>query len=310
MKSTERHDLATNELADVLARFVKRIKPFVGYAAVTVIVIVVVVFWNSRHNEQTRAARERDAAAFSAALSVSVDDAKQAADRKIASMEGFLAEHKGSAVQRLAESCLAGEYSNRAVQRLLGDMSDKEVAAKVTSDLDQARRLYESLSKGDDQIAVWAAYSLACLEATEADLDMKVARVEWAAARVKADDAATKVAQGHIDAAGQKAAQAENRLIALAASQPGSSLEMIANQRLQAVRHTPPLVFDKEVAKPPVPPVKIEKIPAEGKAPAGTKSEGDSSGQKPAAPPATGASKAPAEGAKPDEAAPKADAAK
>lgn len=299
MKSTDRHNLATNELADVMARMLNRIKPFVGYALIAAVVILGVIFWNSRSNEQARTSREKAAAAFSAARSVAADTPKETADRRIAQIESFLTDYKGSAIQRLAESCLAGEYSNRAVQQLLGDMADKEQAAKVSSDLAKARQLYESLSKGDDQIALWAGYSLACLSATEADLDMKAARVEWAAARVKSDDAATKAAEEHLKAAEQKAAQAQGQLVALAASQPGSSLEVMANQRLQILRHTPPLVFDKEVARPAVPPVQIEKKPVEGEAPAELKSTGESSEPKPVAPPATEAAPVPAEKAAP-----------
>jgi hypothetical protein len=42
-------------------------------------------------------------------------------------------------------------------------------------------------------------------------------------------------------------------LIALAKELPGSALEFTANQRLQALRHTDPLKFDKPLPKPAEP---------------------------------------------------------
>ena len=70
MKSSERHDLARNELADWLGGVIKKIKPYVSYALVAVLVIVAVVSFTGR---QRRATTDRDlqtAVAFSNAVNV------------------------------------------------------------------------------------------------------------------------------------------------------------------------------------------------------------------------------------------------
>lgn len=166
MRSTERHDLAKNELADWLGGVIKAIKPYISYALLAVLAVVAVVWFTGR---QRRASADRDlqtAVAFSSAMQARAESPEKQADKRIEALGAFLAAHKGAKQERAALSCLAGEYYRRALGVIVA--GGDEAAAKA--DLAKSKEIYQRLATGSDPIAMWSGgYDLACVAALEGE---------------------------------------------------------------------------------------------------------------------------------------------
>jgi predicted negative regulator of RcsB-dependent stress response len=166
MKSTERHELARNELADWLGGAIKAIKPYVSYGLLAVLVVVAVVWFTGRQRRATEGRELQTAMAFSSAMQARADSPEKQRDKRIEAFEAFLAAHKGAKQERAALSCLAGEYYSRALGVIVA--GGDEAATKV--DIARSKEIYQRLATGSDPIAAWSGgYDLACVAALEGD---------------------------------------------------------------------------------------------------------------------------------------------
>jgi hypothetical protein len=271
MKSTERHDLAQNELADVLGRTYRRIKPYLLVGGAAIVVIVAIIVWTSYRSGQAK--RDHDQAMTSLMAAMQAGDPKETdltkiTDARIASLESFLAGNKVESVGRQGQLFVASEYSKKAVLGLAGGVADKAGAEKVREFIAKARVGYETVAKGKDELATLATYNLACLDATEAELDLRVA-----------------TAAGSSDAeANAKKAKAIDRLTEMT-KQEKTTVGLLANQRLQSLKMKP-LVFDKESPKSDVGTPKAEEKKPEAATPSTgePKATGQGGEAKPAGP--------------------------
>jgi len=208
MKAKERHELATNELADTMARWGRGLRPYAAYIVIGVIVIVGAIVLYQRRKGESQAYRAETMRAFTAALytgSGQFDpDTAKVHDKRIAAMEGFLAKYPGSPLEHLATNCLAGELYNRAVHARVTGREQMEIDA----DLARAKGLYDTLARRDDELGRWAEYSLACITLHQASRD-----------------------------------EGKRKLLALAKHYPETPIEQLANQRLEMLQRAKPLKF-------------------------------------------------------------------
>ena len=237
MKAKERHELATNELADAMSRWSRGARPYVAYVLIAAVVAVGAIVLHQRRKGESQAYRAETMRAFAAALYTGSDefdsDTMKARDKKVGAMESFLEAYPDVSLGPLAESCLAGELYNRAICARVTGRGQTEIDA----DLARAKALYEKLAKRNDEMGRWAQYALACITVQQ------VSREEG-----------------------------EKQLVALAKQYPESAIEQLANQQLETLRSARPLEFaPPEPATPPA----DEDDQAKPEAPGAGATEGD-----------------------------------
>jgi len=208
MKAKERHELATNELADAMSRWGRKLRPFAAYILIALVVIVGGMVLHHRRKGESEAYRAETMRAFTSALYAGSNefdpDTLKVHDEKVAAMESFLDAYADSPLRALAESSLAGELYNRAICARVKGRGQTEIDA----DLARAKTLYETLSRRDDEMGRWGEYALACIAVQQ------VSREEG-----------------------------EKQLVALAKQYPDSAIEQLANQQLETLRNAKPLEF-------------------------------------------------------------------
>ena len=214
MKAKERHDLATNELADVLGNVIRKVKPYLSYVLIAAVVIIAVMWWRDKQRKDDLSVSTQTVQGFTVAMATWGADPFETQDRKVEAIEAFLRTHPESPLERLAENALAGELYNRAVVALV----DQRDQVAVDADLDRAKQIYERLALGEDAISLWAGYGLACISAQKGQTQ-----------------------------------EAEEQFLALAARNPGSAIEQLANRRLDTLRHARSLVFDEPAPEADIP---------------------------------------------------------
>jgi len=227
MKAKERHDLATNELADMLGRWIERVKPYLSYILIGLIIVVVGIWWMNRRREASARAATDTMQGFLAALDtggVRGPGAGELFDLQIGGLQDFLAAHPDSQLGPLTRHTLAGLLVDRAVHAHVtqGD------PAKIDADLARARDLYRSLTGGRDALAPMAEYGLASIDAFEAERSTRPDR------------------QAAL-------ADAEQKLLELAKAYPDSAVGTLASARLDTMRNARPLEFAPPKPKPEPP---------------------------------------------------------
>jgi hypothetical protein len=209
MKATERHELATNELAQAIGSWSTRIKPYVGYFLIALVLIAVAIFvYQNRAKDTDRKNREAllglmPAEQASAGLGGSrADDVT----KQIQGLEEYIKNYPSSSLIPLAKLNLANRHYDHGLL-LWAEGKEKDVGAS-DNDLTVAEELYKELVKEPGRIGLEAQYSLACTIAERGNKQ-----------------------------------EAEKQLLDLAKAHPGTDIETRANSRLDVLRNSKPLVF-------------------------------------------------------------------
>jgi hypothetical protein len=163
MKSTRKHELQTNELADAIWRLVERARPHsqvIGYGvlAVLILILVVVVLPTFR---STAASRNPAADAFVEAL----------ASNQIQPVRDFLKDYPG-APQAQAAKLLLADRDLAEVVRGIQAAPGEDTTAKAASLLAEAKDLYTQLAGSSlPMIEVMARVGLAMVTIQEGDVE-------------------------------------------------------------------------------------------------------------------------------------------
>ncbi|MBE3069351.1 MAG: hypothetical protein IMZ66_03855 [Planctomycetes bacterium] len=188
MKSQRKHELQTNELADALGRFIKRVKPHLqtialAAAALIVVVVVLVVLPAIRGSTTDRAA-----AAFNMAQGIG----------DVQAVRKFL-ETYGDAPQAPTARLLLADRLVADVVSGMGAAKGAEPAA-VAGMLDEAKRLYEQVAASSGlALKPFADVGLALVIVQQGDLDKGRAALQEVVTNWPQSLAAAK-ARAHVEA--------------------------------------------------------------------------------------------------------------
>jgi hypothetical protein len=163
MKSTRKHDLQTNVLADFLGRAFQDAKPHanaIGYAAlglaivVLAVILIVVPLWSGSDKDTG------SSGALAKAMAAGTSDA----------MRAFLTSNSGSPQASAARLALG--------DRLLAEAVRTSSAETAKTNLDDARKEFEAVVNSSPVLAPMAKVGLALVTVQEGDLTAGVASLE------------------------------------------------------------------------------------------------------------------------------------
>jgi len=162
MKSARRHELQTNELADLLGRLILILKPWarpIAYAALVVaaLVFVLVVLPAIRSGPSLA---ERAAMAYSVAQNTG----------QTQPLHDFLKDYPEASQVQVARLLLA-ERLRAEVLSGADEAADRPAGDRAARLLDEARDLYEQVAQSADDFEPWARTGLALLAIQEGDLE-------------------------------------------------------------------------------------------------------------------------------------------
>jgi hypothetical protein len=167
MKTSRRHELQTNELADSLARWIEMVKPYSRAALAAVLAIVVIIFaWSYLSAQRSRKTAEGWTAIF---------DAANAADPR-EELADVAARYAGSPVGQWARVSLADLQLDQGTNRLLVDR------AAARDELRQAAEAYRAvlIEAREPMLLQRATFGLArAHEALGTPTELESARTEY-----------------------------------------------------------------------------------------------------------------------------------
>ena len=185
MKSTRKHELQTNELADALGRMIEQVKPhgrIIAYgasAAVVLIIALVVIPWMRAGDVGSQAALE-----FATAMS---GDAP--------ALRIFLRNHADAPQAPTVQLLLAGKI---LVEVASGVAADPEAKTSPAALLSEARELYTQVAQASPALEPMARVGLALVTVQEGDVargadDLKAVIARWP------ESLAAEKAKGHVE---------------------------------------------------------------------------------------------------------------
>ena len=189
MKSTRRHELETNVLADSLGRWITRAKPhgrLIGWVA-ALVVLLVVVFLVVPAFRGGPSGEEVIAASFAAAMATQTDEA----------LRGFLQDFPDARQVPAARIALADRLFGEAVRRT--DADGRPIpSGEADARLAEARQLYREVAEKRGRNEPLARMKLGLVLVQEGGLEKGRAALEEVA-KTWPDTAAAVVAGLHLD---------------------------------------------------------------------------------------------------------------
>jgi hypothetical protein len=189
MKSTRRHELQTNELADSLGRLIEKARPHgraIAYAGVAVLAAVILLVVVSLMQSG-----KADVAASAFNVAMSAADAQ--------AMRDFLRDYGATAKAPAARLLLADRIIDDVVAGNVPVAEGADPKAKARALLDEARDLYAQAAAGDAELKPLADVGLALVTVQEGDVAKGREALEAVVKAHPLSIAAAK-AQAHVEA--------------------------------------------------------------------------------------------------------------
>ncbi len=217
MKKQERHELASNELMEMLSRWSEWLRPYVSHILIGLVLVAAAGFFIHGRLKTAEQRSTRAPFALAEAMNARPESPEAASgptaglDAQVDALRAYVEGHEGGGgLGTAARKVLADRLYNRAVVT----WASAGEATRVQEDLASAGELYERLSMSPDPVGPHAEYGLACVLAMKGDREA-----------------------------------AEGRLVDLAQRYPDSVIEGLANDRLHAIRNPEALEFAPEEAE-------------------------------------------------------------
>jgi len=207
MKSQERHELATNELAQMIGDWIARIKPYISHTLILIILIAVDVMVFQKYQKSSQGRTQEAMLSLMPAVSAGVNripglTLPEMLDRQITALEKYIENYPDSPLLALARLSLA----NRLYDRGIVARADEAEESEADGYLARAGEAFDELKDAEGRVGELARFGADCV--------------------VKARGNAT---------------EAIDRLTQLAQQKPDTLIADLANERIEIIRDAKPL---------------------------------------------------------------------
>lgn len=207
MKSEERHELATNELAQMIGDWISRVKRYISHILILIILIAVGVIVFQKYQKSSQDSTQEAMLSLMPAISAGVGripglTLPEMLDRQIPALEKYIENYPDSPLLDLARLSLA----NRLYDRGIVARADEVEVTKADGYLERAGKAFDELKDAEGRVGELARFGADCV--------------------VKA--------RGN-------AAEAIDRLTQLAQQKPDTLIADLANERIEIIRDAKPL---------------------------------------------------------------------
>jgi len=212
MKSDERHELATNELAQMIGDSVARLKPYISHVLIAIILVAVGVIVFQKYYKSSQDRTQEATLSLMPAVNAGVSDIPRLSlaemlDRQISALAKYVENYPDSPVLDLARLGLA----NRLYDRGILARADETEAAEADGYLARAGEAFDQLKDTESRVGELARFGADCV--------------------VKARGNAT---------------EAMDRLTRLAEQKPDTLIANLADERVEIIRDAKPLELKRE----------------------------------------------------------------
>ncbi|NIA21726.1 MAG: hypothetical protein GWP05_07125 [Anaerolineaceae bacterium] len=209
MKSDQRRELATNELAQMIMNSITRVKPYISHILIAIILVAAGLIAYQKYYKPSLDVSNEATLLLMSAVNAGVGQVPgltmaEKLDLQLEALDKYIEEHPDSPVLDLAKFSRA----NRLYDRGLMARADETEASEADTYLAQAGEAFDELKDAEGRVGELARFGADCVV----------------------------MARGN-------ATEAIDRLTRLAEQMPDTAIAKLANKRIETIRNARPLVM-------------------------------------------------------------------